>query len=231
MSLPHLKEDKLYGNCKVLHPDGTLMFLCARKRANWYLNRNLGIIISDNPFTIQLSFTPKGKGNSDDPYYINGKENHCVVCGSKENLTKHHVVPHCFRKHFPENIKSRSSHDVVIVCVDCHQIYEKPALELKKQLASQHNIDLNHQKNDVNFNIKKAKNYVRSIISHGKNIPNERKEKINKIITLLLGKEMTYQEVLEITESIEEIKDFSEVVVSKCEDLKEFIKMWREHFV
>ena len=38
-------------------------------------------------------------------------------------------------------------------------------------------------------------------------------------------------EVLEISESVEEITDFSEVVVSKCEDLKEFIKMWREHFV
>ena len=32
----------------------------------------------------------------------------------------HSVVPHCFRRHFPVDFKSHSSHDIVLLCCHCH---------------------------------------------------------------------------------------------------------------
>ena len=45
-----------YENCEVLNPDGELMFRCCYKKANWYLDRNLGVKIKDNPLVIRLNF-------------------------------------------------------------------------------------------------------------------------------------------------------------------------------
>ena len=104
-----LTSDRLYGNCQILHPDGSLMCYCAMRKINWYLKRNLATQISNNPVVIKLNFQPKGKGNADNPFYLQERRNICVVCGTQENLTKHHCVPYCFRKHFPNEYKSHTS--------------------------------------------------------------------------------------------------------------------------
>ena len=38
---------KLYDNYTILHPDGTIMFLCSEKRFNWYVNKKLATLIDD----------------------------------------------------------------------------------------------------------------------------------------------------------------------------------------
>ncbi len=45
----------------------------------------------------------------------------CVICGTTENLLKHHIIPLFYRAHFPMKLKSHSSHDIVLVCGVCHQ--------------------------------------------------------------------------------------------------------------
>jgi len=37
----------------------------------------------------------------------------CCVC---------RVVPACYRRCFPAHLKSHRSHDIVLLCVDCHQV-------------------------------------------------------------------------------------------------------------
>lgn len=32
------------------------------------------------------------------------------------------VVPACYRRCFPQHLKSHRSHDIVLLCVDCHQV-------------------------------------------------------------------------------------------------------------
>ena len=60
------------------------MFRCCKKKAIWYLDRNLGTKVSENPLIIQLTFVPKGIGHIDDPYFLQEMHNRCVVCGSED---------------------------------------------------------------------------------------------------------------------------------------------------
>ncbi len=84
----------LYGNCKVQNIDGEHIFNCSWKKQNWYVKRDLAEIIQEDPLIIRLKFTTAGKGNFDDPYYLQERKNLCVCCGSQSNLTKHHIA-HC----------------------------------------------------------------------------------------------------------------------------------------
>ena len=129
------KDRKIYGNCQVLSPEGHLMFRCESKKANWYLKRDLADIITDEPLVIKLKFQPNGLGNHNKNYGLSEMENICVVCGSDEFLTRHHVVPICYRKYFPIEKKSHNFHDVLSVCAVCHESYEKFAFDFKLSLA------------------------------------------------------------------------------------------------
>ena len=116
MSLIHtVKRDrKIYGNYKVFSPEGHLMFRCDLKKANWYLSRDLAHLFSDDPHTIQLKFQPKGLGNHNKVYGLTEMDNKCVVCGTNEFLTRHHVVPISYRRFFPVEIKSHNFHELFI---------------------------------------------------------------------------------------------------------------------
>jgi cation-transporting P-type ATPase D len=35
------------------------------------------------------------------------------------------VVPLCYRRFFPDRLKSHASHDVVLMCVPCHRLAEQ----------------------------------------------------------------------------------------------------------
>lgn len=132
MSKNILKEgsQRYYANYRIYHPDGDLMFYCSKQRFNWYVKRNLAIIISDRE--AQLMFFPKGKGEN--PNILKPRENRCVNCGSYENLSKHHIIPKIIRQIFPEEYKSRNSADVVILCRDCHDEYEQKPFSLREEV-------------------------------------------------------------------------------------------------
>ena len=44
-------------------------------------------------------------------------------------------MPHTYRRHLPEFLKSRSSHDIVLLCVKCHQLASFHADSLRARLA------------------------------------------------------------------------------------------------
>ena len=47
------------------------------------------------------------------------------------------VVPACYRRYFPVHLKSHRSHDIVLLCVDCHERAQITAEEVKRQLAAE----------------------------------------------------------------------------------------------
>ena len=97
----------IYGNWLVLHPNGCEMFRCVTRKAQWYLTRDLANMISEIPPVIQLKFEPGGLGWFGDEFALTQKQNLCVVCGTEElpRLTKHHIVPTLYKKHFPKHLK------------------------------------------------------------------------------------------------------------------------------
>jgi hypothetical protein len=128
----------VYSNHRIEAPDGTLICRAGEERTNWYLERGLAEIVEGfDPFTIRLTFEPAGRGNVGDEFYLSDKLNCCVVCGNEEGFNQHHVVPRCYRRHFPQNYKDRASHDVLILCLDCHVAYEKEADKLKALIGEE----------------------------------------------------------------------------------------------
>ena len=221
-----LTTDKVYWNCRILHPDGSLMCYCSGSKINWYLKRGLAVTLPDDPKSIKLTFEPKGRGNANNPFYLQEKLNICVVCATNKNLTKHHCVPYCFRKHFPDHLKSHTSHDVLLLCRECHNKYEVVADQLKKELSSQYDVQLQSRLKNQKF-LKYAKTLLRNKDSIPQVKINEMmdaiKEHCNKNI-------ITDADLYNLLKNQEKI-DVFKLLVDKLDSIEEFEEMWRQHFI
>lgn len=231
-------KEEIYGNYQVLDPDGCLMFRCDSKKFGWYLRKNLAEQIEPN--VIKLKFKPAGQGYRQSSYYLQDRANICVVCGKKEDLSRHHVVPYCYRKCFPEHIKKHNYYDVLPLCTDCHDKYEaKYALKKRKELAQQydapvHGVGIRETCEKQN----RACRAANTLFFHGKKIPAEKRRRLLSSIEEFLGKEPTEQEIESMAEvSISRYckgpfyKTHGELVVAKIESIGSFVKEWRKHFV
>lgn len=118
-----------YTSYQLYHPDGVLMCYCSKKRAMWYVIRNLGVLVDKS---VHLNFIPNGYGDSVE--ILEPRENICVVSGNDDNLSKHHVIPLQYRKYFDIKYKSKNSCDIVLLNRKIHDDYERVADKLKIQL-------------------------------------------------------------------------------------------------
>lgn len=230
MKMPK-STNKLYGNCQVFSPDGILMFRCDAKKANWYLDRDLAIKLNEEPLTVQLTFEPRGLGNSNRPYGLIELENKCVKCGTEHDLTRHHVVPSCYRRFFPENYKTHNHHDVLSLCVDCHDTYERYADELKGKFAIEYNAPIDGEWDDIDdIKFRIAKNAI-TLQRHGDVMPLEKKEKLtNELVELLGNADYDLDELTDMPKP-ELKKTHGEMVVERLESIDDFVICWRKHFV
>jgi hypothetical protein len=125
------------GNVHFQSPAGETMFHGDDSRALWYLNRGLVEVVSQDPPVLRFQFTPGGPGHAGDDYYLTGKVNRCVVCGAEGGLNRHHAVPSVYRRHLPPEVKDHSHHDVLLLCLACHEKYEREADRLKAELGEE----------------------------------------------------------------------------------------------
>lgn len=227
------KDRKIYGNCQVYSPDNILMFRCDEKRANWYLSRNLADVTILSPLTIRLKFQPKGLGNHNKEFGLVEMVNRCVNCGSEEYLTRHHVVPYCYRRYFPLSLKSHNFHDVLSMCVECHEKYERKADELKNNLSKIYQSPINGELQSCKELVKYVK-IAKTLSLNYNQIPKSRLINLKKEIK-------QYFKISKLTkEKIDEIsniklfvvkKTHGEIVINKIDNLQDFVEMWRKHFV
>lgn len=90
-----------------------------------------------------LLFEPKGRPEDEDnDFYIQSKKNICVGCGERNHYLRYRIIPSCYRMHFPEHLKSHRSHDIVLLCVDCHEVAHASAEKYKKQIAKEFGVPL-----------------------------------------------------------------------------------------
>ncbi|KAM0838111.1 hypothetical protein ACQ4PT_061188 [Festuca glaucescens] len=140
-------KSPVYHNCRIYASDGRLLCYCDRKKLEWYVQRDLAKLVEDNPPGIMLLFEPKGRPEDEDnEFYIQSKKNICVGCGEKSHYIRYRIIPSCYRMHFPEHLKSHRSHDIVLLCVDCHEIAHSAAEKYKRRLAQEFGIPLFVQK-------------------------------------------------------------------------------------
>ncbi|BFF88978.1 exonuclease 3'-5' domain-containing protein 2 [Drosophila madeirensis] len=236
-----------YDNCLLQAPDGELLCTMDRRKASWYLAQNLGTKVSEDPFTVRLSFEPAGRAVGEvGRYYQTPKENQCVVCGNREAFIRKNVVPHQYRKHFPMCMKTHTSHDVLLLCPPCHQLSNISDLRVHCKLAAKCDAPFKHSEGNVKYHIdpelKRVKSAAKALLFNGRRIPAQKLEEMRR--TLL----DFYKDHTEVTEQLlreaseveyrmenEDYCQHGEKVVQMYRHefggLIELERMWREHFL
>lgn len=96
------RSSPLYQNCLLQAPDGELLCTCDKRKADWYVKKDLASVIAETPYTVRLNFEPAGRAVGQvGQYYLQVKANKCVVCGESESYLRKNVIPREYRKYFP----------------------------------------------------------------------------------------------------------------------------------
>ena len=149
-----------------------------------------------------LLFEPKGRPEDEDnDFYVQSKKNICVGCGEKNHYLRYRIIPSCYRMHFPELLKSHRSHDIVLLCVDCHEVAHSAAEKYKKKIATEFGIPLFVQKvvdpreaqvesqsstsevNTVEAGVSPLQLRIAAmaLLRHGPRMPSDRREELRQV--------------------------------------------------
>lgn len=225
----------LYGNCLIIAPDGQPLCRTNQKKLDWYLDRNLAVKVEADCPTIKLRFEPSGRKGTEHPYFLAEKANRCVCCAKVEQITRHHVVPYGFRKFFPLELKEHMLHDVLPMCVDCHEEYELIAFELKKELSKKYNVPMIGKNYHTDKSLYSIRGAASALLKHAQ-IPEFRREILkNKLRAYYNKNDITLEDIQKaavVNPMIQtsEFVPFGKHIVDQF-DLQEFVVMWRQHFL
>lgn len=211
--------EQMYSNCRLLSKDGELLSYIGKRRMDWYLKKGLAVQKSHNE--IQLVFIHRGRATQP-KLYTEIRKNMCVVCGGQDELTKHHIVPYSFKKHFPLRYKNRTSFDVAVLCVDCHENYERHADKFKKELMDQHGVTQKSRPYELGI--------ANTLLYHKDSLPDE--VYLKMLYSLPEGVTDDPASLKAFIDSYENIEhNISQLLISKIPVIEDFIIAWRKHFV
>ncbi|KAI9358816.1 hypothetical protein BD770DRAFT_69533 [Pilaira anomala] len=203
--MPSKKSNIIYENWKVYSMAHKLMFRCNEKKAQWYLKRDLATVLPKETRSIKLTFEAKGDGHKKGDYMVEDRANICVSCGGNQYLTIHHVVPEMYRHWMPLAVKSKSSRDLLLLCKNCHNVYEDKAMKFKKKCVNRFNIPLEGRGWVYLPHYKVAKKAASALIRSADKIPQDRQQ-VLKDTVLKFWKEYGK----EVKEKEEEEEGFNE---------------------
>ncbi|WZY92634.1 hypothetical protein YC2023_064963 [Brassica napus] len=208
----------VYHNCRIYANDGRLLCYCDRKKLEWYMNRGLAKLVEEEPPAIMLLFEPKGRPEDEgNDFYIQTKKNICVGCGEGNHYLRYRIIPSCYRVHFPEHLKSHRSHDIVLLCVDCHEVAHAAAERYKKQVASEFGIPLFVRRvvdskeaassvecdesrgdvKDVGVSPLHLRTAAMALLRHGNRMPSSRRKELLQTVKMYYGGRDISEEDLE----------------------------------
>ncbi|XP_023531755.1 protein RRP6-like 3 isoform X1 [Cucurbita pepo subsp. pepo] len=211
-------KSPVYHNCRIYANDGRLLCYCDRRKLEWYLRRELAELVDDDPPAIKILFEPKGRPEDEgNDFYIQSKKNICVGCGEGNHYLRYRIIPSCYRIHFPEHLKSHRSHDIVLLCVDCHEVAHAAAEKHKRDLAAEFGIPLfvrrvvdTKEAFDLVESSDSATNFqeegvsplelrtaAMALLRHGPRMPPKRQEELMLVVMRYYGRREISEEDLE----------------------------------
>ncbi|KAJ6686902.1 POLYMYOSITIS/SCLERODERMA AUTOANTIGEN-RELATED [Salix purpurea] len=187
-------KSPVYHNCRIYANDGRLLCYCDKRKLEWYLRRDLAKLVDDDALAIMLLFEPKGRPEDEgNDFYIQSKKNICVGCGEGSHYLRYRIIPSCYRMHFPEHLKSHRSHDIVLLCVDCHEVAHAAAEKNKKQLILK-KIPVISESSSSAMNVEEAgvsplqlRTAAMALLRHGQRMPPKRHEELTQIVMQYYG--------------------------------------------
>lgn len=232
----HARRGQLYGNVTFQGPGGEVMFHGDAEKALWYLNRELVEVVSHEPPVLRFRFAPGGAGHAGDAFYLGGLQNRCVVCGANEGLNRHHIVPSEYRRHLPTAVKEHSHHDVVLLCLACHEQYERSADALKAELGRACGVPPHGLRGERDRERSRAIVFARTLRQAGEKIPPARREEMLQVIGAWAGQgplqEADIAAIARLDPRSEEgAIEHGQQVVAGLADVQAFVRRWHEHFL
>ncbi|XP_013631046.1 PREDICTED: uncharacterized protein LOC106336681 isoform X1 [Brassica oleracea var. oleracea] len=203
----------VYHNCRIYANDGRLLCYCDRRKLEWYMSRGLAKLVEEDPLAIMLLFEPKGRPEDEgNDFYIQSKKNICVGCGEGDHYLRYRIIPSCYRVHFPEHLKSHRSHDIVLLCVDCHEVAHAAAERYKKEVAKEFGIPLfvrrvldsvecessaGGDSEDAGVSPLHLRTAAMALLRHGNRMPSSRREELLQTVKMYYGGRDITEEDLE----------------------------------
>lgn len=239
------RKTPLYDNCMLQAPDGEPLSSCNYKKVQWYVDKGLGRIVSrdDEPLAVQLNFEPSNRPVLDSQYYTQNKDNLCVVCSSTRSLVRKNVVPHEYRKYFPEIMKNHISHDILLLCLHCHQISNLRDAALRKTLAKECNAPI--ESGEVgkvrdDHHLRKVRSAGRALLIARKTLPDDRAMVLEDVLKKHFNVDEVTDDIIK-TASEMDTKIYNEEFVAhgmkvvehfkSTSGLVSFEMRWRQHFL
>jgi len=239
------RKSPLYNNAKLEAPDGQQLCVTDAGKAAWYVGKGLGHYVSQDPVVVRLHFEPAGRPEGEaGQYYLTEKTNRCVVCGKDDSYLRKYIVPHEYRKHFPEIMRDHQSHDVLLFCIECHQrgncfdlsLRQKLALECDAPIGTEEDVKV---KEDVE--LKQVRSAGRALINDkGHKIPDERIQQLEKVLRDYYGVDQVTRDVMRKGADLETNILNDNYVPHGKKVVEHFMKekgiialevMWRQHFL
>ncbi|KAM5274280.1 exonuclease 3'-5' domain-containing protein 2 [Ctenodactylus gundi] len=238
------RKSPLYDNCFLHAPDGQPLCTCDRRKAQWYLDKGIGELVSEEPFVVKLHFEPAGRPESPGDYYLMVKENLCVVCGKTDSYIRKNVVPHEYRKHFPIEMKDHNSHDVLLLCTSCHAISNYYDNHLKQQLAKEFQAPIGSEEGLrllEDLERRQVRSGARALLN-AESLPAHRKEELLQALRKFYNTDTITEEMLQEAASLETRISNENYVphglkVVQCHargglrSLMQLESRWRQHFL
>lgn len=237
-----VSDNRAYGNIAVYSPDDILMFYTNQNKLKFYLKNDLAEKIDENKY--RLKFIPNGLGYSAENNEFGGhdclvpRENKCVVSG-EENiklLSKHHIVPSFFRKHFPVEFKS-CFQTIVLLRRDLHSQYTVHEQAFYDELAEMFDVP-KYSTFRVNSVTPREKKLAIRLHDYGHLIPEEAKQNMEQEFTDRTGLEPTKEnlsdciKLVPIEKRVKTVEtDFGMAIASKITDYRAFELLWLNHFI
>jgi len=158
------------------------------------------------------------------------KVKRCVCCGNTNSdvMTKHHVFPVCFISHLPKGYDI--GNNVVDICIKCHRKYERKALNYKKDIALEYNINIH----DLGKTPQRILSLAKALIRHSENIPLSRKIGIGKEIRKYIGHRINEKKLISIIDDYDNNISFGKIIINKkieSGEINKFVNEWKKHFV
>uniref|UniRef100_A0A673FF15 Exonuclease 3'-5' domain-containing protein 2 n=1 Tax=Sinocyclocheilus rhinocerous TaxID=307959 RepID=A0A673FF15_9TELE len=241
------RKSPLYDNCFLHAPDGQPLCTCDKKKANWYLEKGIGELVSEDPFVVQLLFEPSGRPDSQKDYYLTAKENVCVVCGKADSYIRKNIVPHEYRRHFPAEMKDHNSHDILLLCTSCHAASNVHDGVLKQRLAEEHSAPQGCEEGIrllEDADRRRVRSAARALLSASAGMPQSRKEELLSVIQSFFcnGQQEVTQDMLQNAAALETrilnesyvphgLKVVQAHAVRGLRGLMELERCWRQHFL
>lgn len=239
------RKSPLYDNCFLHAPDGQPLCTCDRRKAQWYLNKGIGELLTEDPFVVKLMFEPSGRPESERDYYLNAKENLCVVCGKRESYIRKNIVPHEYRHHFPVQMKDHNSHDVLLLCTSCHAASNYYDNILKQRLAEEFGAPIGCEEGVRLLEDpirRQVRSGARALLNVDQNLPITRRDELLTIIKDFYKTEHITEDLLHEASGLE-TRIFNELYVPHglkvvqlhakggLLTLMQLEKRWRQHFL